>query len=104
MGSGETLASQAGLLGTCYSSLFHKLAPPSERELRIKQRIDEVYTVHPNYGSRRITVVLQPELGVSRPTVQRYMREMRIFGLVPGPYISRPAVRSIRFSPIYCGR
>jgi putative transposase len=65
--------------------------PPSPRELAIKRRIDEIYTAHPFYGSRKITAVLHPEIGVSRPTVQAYMREMGIFALVPGPNTSKPA-------------
>jgi putative transposase len=35
-------------------------------------------------------VILHPELGVSRPTIQAYMREMGIFGIVPGPHTSQP--------------
>ncbi|MDL1911104.1 IS3 family transposase, partial [Chloroflexi bacterium CFX6] len=46
---------------------------------------------HPYYGSRKIAFLLRPEFGVSRPTVQRYMREMCIFGVVPGPKTSQPA-------------
>jgi putative transposase len=74
-----------------YSSLFYQPALPSERELAIKRRIDEVYTATPFYGSRRITVTLQPEFDVSRPTVQAYMRDMSIAGIAPGPNTSKPA-------------
>jgi len=85
------LKTQAELLGISYSSLFYQAVPPSPRELVIKRRIDEIYTAHPYYGSRKIAVILSPELSVSRPTVQAYMREMGIFGLVPGPHTSQPA-------------
>jgi len=86
-----SLKVQAELLGISYSSLFYKPAPPSPRELAIKHRIDELYTAHPYYGSRKIAVILHPELGVSRPTIQAYMREMGIFGIVPGRHTSQPA-------------
>jgi putative transposase len=86
-----SLKVQAELLGLSYSSLFYKRVPPSVRELAIKRRIDEIYTAHPYYGSRKIAVVLRPEFGVSRPTVQAYMREMGIFAIVPGPNTSQPA-------------
>lgn len=86
-----SLKVQAELLGISYSSLFYTPVPPSERELAIKRRIDEVYTEHPYYGSRKITQELRPEFGVARPTIQRYMREMSIFALVPGPHMSKPA-------------
>ena len=86
-----SLKVQAELLGLSYSSLFYKPVPPSTREPAIKRRIDEIYTAHPYYGSRKIAVILRPELGVSRPTVQAYMREMGIFAIVPGPNTSKPA-------------
>jgi putative transposase len=86
-----SLKVQAELLGISYSSLFYQPVPPSLRELAIKHRIDELYTAHPYYGSRKIAVILHPELGVSRPTIQAYMREMGIFAIVPGPHTSQPA-------------
>jgi len=86
-----SLKIQAELLGISYSSLFYQPVPPSERELSIKRRMDEVYTAWPFYGSRRITAVLRSEFQVSRPTVQAYMREMGIAGLAPGPNTSQPA-------------
>ena len=86
-----SLKVQAELLGISYSSLFYKRVLPSTRELAIKRRIDQIYTAHPYYGSRKIAVILRPELGVSRPTVQAYMREMGIFAIVPGPNTSKPA-------------
>ncbi len=85
------LKAQAELLEVSYSSLFYRPVPPSEYEVALKHRIDRIYTAHPYYGSRRITVVLNREMLVSRPTVQRYMREMGIAGLAPGPYTSKPA-------------
>src|SRR3990172_2904961 len=85
------LRTQADLLEISYSSLFYEPVLPSARELAIKRRIDEIYTAWPFYGSRKIAVQLRPEFGVSRPTVQAYMREMGIFALVPGPHTSKPA-------------
>jgi putative transposase len=93
-----SLKVQAELLGISYSSLFYKPVPPSERELAIKRRIDEIYTEHPYYGSRKITNELWPEFGVTRPTIQHYMREMGIFALVPGPHTSKPAPEHQKFS------
>jgi putative transposase len=86
-----SLKVQAELLSLSYSSLFYQRVRPSARELAIKRRIDEIYTAHPYYGSRKIAVILRPELGVSRPTVQVYMREMGIFAIVPGPNTSKPS-------------
>jgi putative transposase len=66
--------------------------PPSPDELRIKRRIDEIYTAHPFYGSRKITVELQKEMVINRKAVQRHMREMGIAGIVPGPNTSKRAM------------
>lgn len=87
-----SLTTQTQLLGISRSSLYYQSVPPSPREVALKHRIDEIYTQWPFYGSRRITVTLNREgLSVSRPTVQRYMREMGISGLAPGPNTSKPA-------------
>jgi putative transposase len=59
-------------------------------EVRLKHRIDEVYTDFPYYGSRKITAVLNSEgENVNRKRVQRYMREMGIRGICPGPNLSK---------------
>jgi len=86
-----SLKTQTDLLGISYSSLFYEPVPPSVRELAIKRCIDKIYTDCPFYGSRKIAFLLRPEFGVSRPTVQAYMREMGIFALVPGLHTSKPA-------------
>ena len=87
-----SLKAQAELLGLSRASLYYRPIPPSPEEVAIKHRIDEIYTRWPFYGSRRITVVLnQEEIAVSRLTVQRYMREMGISGIAPGPNTSKPA-------------
>jgi len=87
-----SLKDQADLLGLSRSSLYYRPLPPSVEEVAIKHRIDEIYTQRPFYGSRRITIVLNQEgIAVSRLTVQRYMREMGISGIAPGPNTSKPA-------------
>jgi putative transposase len=87
-----SLTAQAQLLGISRSSLYYQGVPPAPREVALKHRIDQIYTQWPFYGSRRITVTLNREgLAVSRPTVQRYMREMGISGVAPGPNTSKPA-------------
>jgi len=87
-----SLKDQAELLGLSRSSLYYRPVPPSPEEVAIKHRIDEIYTRYPFYGSRRITVTLnQEKIAVSRLTVQRYMREMGISGIAPGPNTSKPA-------------
>lgn len=87
---GVPLKTQAKILSINRSSLYYKPVQPSEDEVRLKHRIDEIYTKHPVYGSRRITVLLQREgWDVNRKRVQRCMREMGIWGISPGPNLSK---------------
>jgi putative transposase len=85
-----SLKEQAELLGLNRSGLYYQPVGPSAAEIAAKHRIDEIYTAYPFYGSRRITVTLNNEgMAISRPTVQRYMREMQIMGICPGPNLSK---------------
>ena len=84
------LTVQATLLGLSRSGLYYQPVPPSAEEIALKHRIDEIYTAHPYYGSRRITVVLRQEgQVVNRKAVQRHMQEMGIVGIAPRPHTSR---------------
>ena len=85
-----SLATQADLLALSRSSLYYKAAKPSPNEVAIKHQIDEIYTRYPFFGSRRIAVMLRREgLQICRNTVHRYMREMGIAAIYPGPNLSR---------------
>jgi putative transposase len=80
------------LLSLSRRSLYYQPKPPALEELAIKHRIDERYTAHPFYGSRKLTVLPVPELApINRKRVQRYMRDMGIAGICPGPNVSKPA-------------
>lgn len=84
------LTAQARLLGLNRSGLYYRPSGPTADEVRLKHRIDELYTRWPFYGSRRITAQLQREgVVVNRKAVQRHMREMGIAGVCPGPNLSR---------------
>lgn len=89
-----TLKVQAELLSLNRSSLYYQPLGPSPAEIAIKRRIDELYTHHPFYGSRKLTALLnQEQIAISRPSVQRYMREMGIAGITPGPNLSKAALQ-----------
>ncbi len=84
------LSVQADLLGISRRSLYYQPVPPAPQEVAIKHRIDELYTAHPFYGSRKLQVLLQEQFGpINRKRVQRYMREMGIAGITPGPNLSK---------------
>jgi putative transposase len=84
------LCQQAELLGVSRSSLYYRPVGVSAREVALKHRIDQLYTAHPFYGSRKITAILNRETIINRKTVRRYMRDMQIAALHPGPKLSQP--------------
>jgi putative transposase len=85
------LSSQAEWLSLSRSSLYYQAVPVSAAEIAIKHRIDAIYTASPFYGSRRLQAALEKDhqIEISRQRVQRYMREMGIAGICPGPNLSR---------------
>ena len=81
---------QADLLSLSRASLYYQPRPPSAEEVRFKHRIDEVYTQCPFYGARKIAAQLQREgMSINRKTVGRYMSEMGIAAIYPGPNLSQ---------------
>ena len=84
------LNEQAELLSLSRASLYYNPVAPSAAEIAIKHRIDELYTAHPFYGSRKIREVLKAAgVVINRKCVQRHMREMGIAGICPGPNLSK---------------
>jgi putative transposase len=85
------LKTQADLLSLSRSSLYYQAVPISAEEIAIKHRIDAIYTAWPLYGSRRMQAALNKDhqIEISRQRVQRYMREMGITGICPGPNLSQ---------------
>ena len=86
-----SLTVQVDLLSLSRSSLYYRPTPPSPEEIAIKQLIDEIYTNHPYFGSRRMAIEVSERYGqpVNRKRIQRYMREMGIAGICPGPNLSK---------------
>lgn len=84
------LTTQTGLLSLNRTSLYYHPVPPSPKEIAIKHEIDRIYTDDPYMGSRPITTILnRTGYSVSRPTVQKYMREMGISAIYPKPNLSK---------------
>ena len=91
-GAELSLKSQAELLSLSRSSLYYQPVPSTVEEIRLKHRIDELYTCHPFYGSRRIRAILGREgWHINRKRVQHCMREMGLVAVFPGPNLSKPA-------------
>jgi putative transposase len=73
------------LLSLNRSGLYYVPVAVSSAELALKNRIDELHTAYPFYGSRKIAA----ELHVNRKAAQRHMQEMGIAAIYPGPNLSR---------------
>jgi putative transposase len=80
---------QCELLGLSRSSLYYEPVPEAADNLRLMRLIDEAYTAHPFYGSRKMTrwLVKQGE-AVNRKRVQRLMRLMGLEAIYPKPKLS----------------
>jgi len=78
------------LLSLNRTSLYYQPVPPSPQEVAIKHEIDSIYTEDPYMGSRPITAIINRSgMNVSRPTVQKYMREMGISAIYAKPNLSK---------------
>ena len=86
------LSTQVQLLGVSRSSLYYQPVPVSVEELAIKNLIDEIYTAHPIYGVRKMTVVINQKRKevVNHKRIARYMGEMGLQAIFPGPNTSKP--------------
>jgi putative transposase len=83
---------QAEMLSLSRASLYYRPRPVCSERLALMHRIDEIYTVCPFYGSRKITQQLWREgQSVCRETVRAYMRQMGLIALAPQPSLSHPA-------------
>ncbi len=82
---------QCDLLGLPRSSFYYEPAGETPENLRLMRRIDQEYTAHPFYGSRRMTVWLQGQgEAVNRKRVQRLLRLMGLEAIYPKPRLSVP--------------
>ena len=87
-----TVVRQCVLAGVSRATVYAQQKPKrvDESDLLISRLIDEEYTRHPFYGSRRMVVFLG-KAGhiVNRKRVQRLMRQMGLAGMAPGPNTSQ---------------
>jgi putative transposase len=83
---------QCALAGVSRATVYaqRQAQPVNALDLLHRRLIDEEYTRHPFYGTRRMVIFLS-KAGhrVNRKRVQRLMREMGLVGMAPGPNTSR---------------
>jgi putative transposase len=83
---------QCEMIGLNRSTLYLCPDPVQESSdnMGLMKNIDEIYTAHPHYGSRKIRVVLNEKgYQVNRKRIQRLMRLMDIESIAPKPNTSR---------------
>jgi len=84
---------QCELLGVNRSTVYvlPSKTRPDDEELQLLKLIDEEYTRHPFYGSRKVAKYLcGPGYQINRKRVQRLMRLLGLAGMAPGPKTSIP--------------
>jgi putative transposase len=80
---------QCQLLGLNRSSLYYQAATETAENLRLMRLLDEEYTEHPFFGSRKLTRwLIQQGETVNRKRVQRLMRLMGLEAIYPKPKLS----------------
>lgn len=88
-----SISQQCLLAGVSRATHYAQQKPKQEDEsdLLLSHLIDEEYTRHPFYGSRKMVVFLTNKgHTINRKRAQRLMREMGLAGMAPGPNTSRP--------------
>jgi len=84
---------QCVLAGVCRATMYAHQKPKvaDQDDLLLSRLIDEEYTRHPFYGTRRMVIVISKAVGyrVNRKRLQRLMRQMGLQGMAPGPNTSR---------------
>jgi len=82
---------QCELLGVNRSGLYYPPVGESEENLLLMRLIDEEYTRHPFFGSRRMAVWLSNQgHEVNRKRVSRLMELMGVKAVYPKPRLSQP--------------
>jgi putative transposase len=85
---------QCELLGVNRSGLYYEPAGENAENLRLMRWIDEQYTRHPFFGTRRMTAWLcRQGHTVNRKRVARLMARMGLEAVYPKPKLSQPGER-----------
>ena len=92
-GGAVAVVRQCVLAGVSRATVYaqQKPRPVDESDLLLCRLIDEEFTRHPFYGSRKMVVFLKVTgHRVNRKRVQRLMRKIGLAAIAPGPNTSRP--------------
>ena len=91
MNSPQTISQQCELLGLARSSLYYEPQVINEMDFALLNRLDELYTQWPFYGSRRLTHELKLEgNNIGRDKVRSLMRVLGVEAIYAKPNLSKP--------------
>jgi putative transposase len=86
-----SISRQCMLLGIARGSFYYQPRPSSAAELDLLNRLDQIFTEHPVYGSRRLQVMLLREgISVGRRRIRRLMRKLGLSAIRPKRTTSKP--------------
>jgi putative transposase len=86
-----SISRQCQLLGLNRSSYYYEPRTETQENLALMRVIDQQYTDHPDFGSRRMAIWLGKQgHEVNRKRVQRLMRLMGLEAVYPKPKLSLP--------------
>ena len=89
--TGISVRRQCDLLGVNRSGLYYEPLGESRENLLLMRLLDQEYTRHPFYGSRRLTAWLGAQgHAVNRKRVVRLMEVMGLEAVYPKPKLSQP--------------
>lgn len=85
-----SIARQCELLGLSRAAYYYQSRPVNEYDLQVMRLIDEEYTRHPFYGSRRLSHWLKKQNHpVGRDKVRGLMKRMRLEAIYPRKRLSQ---------------
>jgi putative transposase len=85
-----SIKEQCDLLEMARSTFYYESLGESEENILLMRRIDELFTQHPTWGSRKMRDLLRLEgKEVNRKRIQRLMRKMAIQTIFPKKNLSK---------------
>jgi putative transposase len=86
-----TIQLQCDLLGLSRSTLYYEPCRDDAFNLLVMKEIDRLYTAHPDYGKRRMSIVLQEKgFKVGTRLARTLMKRMGLEAIGPKPSLSKP--------------
>ena len=87
-----TISDVANILDINRTSIYYEPVEKiiTQEELDCKNLIDQIHTEHPAWGARQLSYQLQSQgYDIGRRKVRRYMQEMAIDAIFPGPNLPK---------------